>query len=547
MSEIEDLFQLCVHGDGGLADGCDAREAFQLYSQELRKQPQVFSTAFHTATEQPEPPAAIPEAAVTAERFEAVLRREAARQHIGSEAARAAVATAAVQLRRALRRRFMMFGDAASGADVEQPALALKLCGGPRGLAMYEELFTVGCRMTRSPGELPLSGLRRLLEVTCPSQHPKERVEMLRVAHVPAGAGGIDLSEFVVLMRGARLPRCLGDIVEAARLHADLLEAPPEDPKDSAVILPTPDGPDPGADLLAASREKAKGDWRQLDMRVVALDQLRKTLLGDAAVEPLALDSGETVIASPPISPHATPSPSPRRHSAAPLPPPPPAQCSSPHRTHSADRKEVIRLENQVLEQRRRAAVLEAQVRSGSAGEQPGDGPAGGAAAPAKSYADFVAAQKAMAQQTRHQVSPLGFEPYAHSSGLASPPRAADRSPPVKSVSPAAAEGQHSSKSAPERQQSARALDVARRRSSRRLPPHSVVEPPSGRSSIRDRRREREPVPAAARQPVTDNILVESLGQPAEVLAGASSTESVMRRLQAIRAAAAAGSPVPRR
>ena len=117
-------------------------------------------------------------------------------------------------LKDARRRRFLMFADERTGADVDQEELALHLAGGAAALSMYEELFAYGLEDTATA--LKPTGLDRLLQEVCPQQPPQERRELLKIAHLNRNAR-IDFTEFLILMRGARLPTALSDMVASIR------------------------------------------------------------------------------------------------------------------------------------------------------------------------------------------------------------------------------------------------------------------------------------------------------------------------------------------
>eukprot|EP00754_Rhynchopus_humris_P038831 Rhum_TRINITY_DN2143_c0_g1::Rhum_TRINITY_DN2143_c0_g1_i1::g.5905::m.5905 len=113
------------------------------------------------------------------------------------------------------RRRFLMFADEQTGAAVNQEELALRLAGGRTALALYEELFVYG--LGDDASALAPAELERLLLDVCPAQPARERREMLKVAHLDAATLRIDFNEFLILMRGARLPTPLSEMVQGVR------------------------------------------------------------------------------------------------------------------------------------------------------------------------------------------------------------------------------------------------------------------------------------------------------------------------------------------
>ena len=113
------------------------------------------------------------------------------------------------------RRRFLMFSDEQTGAAVNQEELALRLAGGRTALALYEELFVYG--LGDDASAMAPAELERLLLDVCPTQPARERKEMLKIAHLEPATLRIDFNEFLILMRGARLPTPLSEMVQSVR------------------------------------------------------------------------------------------------------------------------------------------------------------------------------------------------------------------------------------------------------------------------------------------------------------------------------------------
>eukprot|EP01060_Flectonema_neradi_P003376 TRINITY_DN12166_c0_g1_i1.p1 TRINITY_DN12166_c0_g1~~TRINITY_DN12166_c0_g1_i1.p1 ORF type:complete len:451 (+),score=88.32 TRINITY_DN12166_c0_g1_i1:95-1447(+) len=119
-------------------------------------------------------------------------------------------------LRDARRRRFLMFADNQTVSGIDQETLALQLAGGVKSLSQYEEIYAYG--MDERSTTLSKSQLEKLMKVIAPSQPPQELAEMLKVASY-GPSGGVDFTEFLILMKGARLASALSDQVAAVRTN----------------------------------------------------------------------------------------------------------------------------------------------------------------------------------------------------------------------------------------------------------------------------------------------------------------------------------------
>ena len=117
-------------------------------------------------------------------------------------------------LRDARRRRFLMFADSETVSGIDQEVLALQLAGGVKCLSQYEEIYAYG--MDENSTTLSRPQLEKLMKVISPDQPLQELTEILKIASYGI-SGGIDFTEFLILMKGARLPTALSDQVAAVR------------------------------------------------------------------------------------------------------------------------------------------------------------------------------------------------------------------------------------------------------------------------------------------------------------------------------------------
>eukprot|EP00659_Diplonema_papillatum_P001996 gene1996-3048_t len=192
-------------------------------------------------------------AAVSREDFRAAVRTGTIRMNAGTR--QRCVTAMYKRLKLARRRRFLMHADRPSGAGIDQEALVLQLAGGAASLAMYQEIFAYG--LGEDQGFLNKHALGDLVRAVCPKGAEREAREVVLIACSPQERlhpsdmarstpllsrttdsfrgwendlpelreTQIDFTEFLLLMRGARLPVALSDMVAQVR-YRKLLSVP---------------------------------------------------------------------------------------------------------------------------------------------------------------------------------------------------------------------------------------------------------------------------------------------------------------------------------